>query len=64
MSHSLFARNLIGRWLEDLDRGDPVAIVVLCVFLAFLGVVGVVAFFAKRKMVREDAASKNKWKKK
>ena len=61
----LFARGgSIARWLEDLEKGDPVAIGVLVVFLLFLAFVGVVAFFAKRKIDREDTAAKNKWKKK
>lgn len=51
----------ISRWLEDLQNGDPVALGILGVFLLFLAVVGTVAFFAKRRMDREDAASKTKW---
>jgi len=45
MSHILFAcGHILYRGFEDLEKGDPLAIGIVVVFLLFLAVVGLVAF--------------------
>ena len=47
MPYSLFARgHILSRWLEDLDKGDPIAVGMLVVFVTFLVIVGIVAFLS------------------
>lgn len=50
-------------FLEALSRGDPVALIVLAIFLVLIGLFGFIWWRLARKLRQEDEAQKNKWKK-
>ncbi|HEY2783731.1 MAG TPA: hypothetical protein VGJ05_02050 [Fimbriiglobus sp.] len=55
---------ILGRFFDDLSRGDPVALGAAAVFVVFLLVVGVVAFRFWREEKLEQEKKKNRWAKK
>jgi hypothetical protein len=52
----------VGEFLEELSRGDPVALIVLAFFLIIIAAFGLIWWHLARKMRREDEADKSKWK--
>jgi hypothetical protein len=51
----------IGRFFEDLEKGDPVAVTLACVFAAIAVGLGLLVLKARRDMKREDDAQARKY---
>lgn len=51
----------IGRFFEDLEKGDPVAVTLLSVFGAIALGLGLLVWKARRDLQREDEAQARKY---